>query len=72
MRNVQYMARNLGITEQINGPYFRQACAITLGTQPVNPLEMTDAYATLAAHGVHHAPQPFELVRAPNGKCSAG
>jgi penicillin-binding protein 1A len=33
----------------------------------VNPLEMTDAYATLAAHGVHHDPQPFELVRAPNG-----
>jgi penicillin-binding protein 1A len=42
-------------------------CSITLGTQPVNPLEMTDGYATLAAHGVHHAPQAFQVVRGPDG-----
>ena len=61
--NVVPVAQRMGITTQL-----QPVCSITLGTQPVNPLEMTDAYATLAAHGVHHAPQPFELVRAPNGQ----
>jgi penicillin-binding protein 1A len=60
--NVVPVAHRMGITTKL-----QPVCSITLGTQPVNPLEMTDAYATLAAHGVHHAPQPFELVRAPNG-----
>ncbi|MGH2933783.1 MAG: transglycosylase domain-containing protein, partial [Gaiellaceae bacterium] len=57
------VAHKMGITTKL-----QPVCSITLGTQPVNPLEMTDAYATLAAHGIHHAPQAFELVRAPNGK----
>ncbi|HEY8028973.1 MAG TPA: transglycosylase domain-containing protein [Gaiellaceae bacterium] len=60
--NVVPVAHRMGITTNL-----LPVCSITLGTQPVNPLEMTDAYATLAAHGVHHAPQAFELVRAPNG-----
>ena len=68
VRNVQYMARNLGITERINGPYFRQACAITLGSVGFTPLELTDVYATLASGGIHHAPQAFESIRGPNGK----
>jgi penicillin-binding protein 1A len=42
-------------------------CSIGLGTQAINPLEMTDAYATLAARGRHRDPQAFELVRGPNG-----
>ena len=61
--NVVPVAHNMGITTKL-----QPVCSITLGTQPVNPLEMTDGYATLAAHGVHHAPQPFELVRAPDGR----
>jgi penicillin-binding protein 1A len=68
VRNVQYMARNLGITEQINGPYFRQACAITLGSVGFTPLELTDVYATLADGGIHHDPQAFESIRGRNGK----
>src|SRR4051794_19141121 len=68
VKNVQYMARNLGITERINGPYFRQACAITLGSVGFTPLELTDVYATLASGGIHHAPQAFENIRGPNGK----
>jgi penicillin-binding protein 1A len=60
--NVVPVAHKMGITTKL-----QPVCSITLGTQPVNPLEMTDAYATLAAHGVHHDPQAFELVRAPNG-----
>ncbi|HEY2310069.1 MAG TPA: penicillin-binding transpeptidase domain-containing protein, partial [Gaiellaceae bacterium] len=61
--NVQAMARNLGVTEQINGPYFRRACAITLGSVGFTPLELTDVYATFADGGVHHDPQAFESVR---------
>ncbi|MBV8480529.1 MAG: transglycosylase domain-containing protein, partial [Actinobacteria bacterium] len=60
--NVVPVAHRMGITTPL-----QPVCSITLGTQPVNPLEMTDAYATLAAHGIHHAPQPFELVRSPDG-----
>jgi len=59
--NVVPVAHRMGITTNL-----QPVCSITLGTQPVNPLEMTDGYATLAAHGVHHAPQAFELVRAPS------
>ena len=61
--NVVPVAHKMGITTKL-----QPVCSITLGTQPVNPLEMTDAYATLAAHGVHHAPQAFEFVRAPDGR----
>jgi penicillin-binding protein 1A len=68
VRNVQAMARNLGITEVVNGPYFRQACAITLGSVGFTPLELTDVYATFASGGIHHAPQAFESIRGPNGK----
>jgi penicillin-binding protein 1A len=68
VRNVQYMARNLGITEVIGGQYFRQACAITLGSVGFTPLELTDVYATLAAGGIHHAPLAFQSIRGPNGK----
>jgi penicillin-binding protein 1A len=68
VKNVQYMARNLGITEQVGGPYFRQACAITLGSVGFTPLELTDVYATLADGGIHHDPQAFESIRGRNGK----
>jgi penicillin-binding protein 1A len=61
-KNVVGVAHRLGIDTPLQA-----VCSITLGTQPVNPLEMTDAYATLAARGLHHEPQAFELVRGPNG-----
>ena len=68
VRNVMATARNLGITEQPGGPYFRQACAITLGSVGFTPLEMTDVYATFAAGGIHHDPQAFEFVRNAKGE----
>ena len=68
VRNVMAMAHRLGVTEVNNGPYFKQACAITLGAVGFTPLELTDVYATFANGGVHHAPQAFEVVRGPNGK----
>ena len=68
VRNVMAMAHNLGITEQLRGPYFRQACAITLGSVGFTPLEMTDVYSTFASGGIHHDPQAFESVRNAKGK----
>jgi penicillin-binding protein 1A len=61
-QNVAATARKMGITTPL-----QSVCSITLGTQAVNPLEMTSGYATLAARGVYHAPQAFDLVRGPNG-----
>ena len=43
------MAHRLGIRSHLD-PY----CSVTLGSVAVNPLEMTDAYATLANHGDRH------------------
>jgi len=60
--NVARTAHRMGITSAL-----QPVCSITLGSQAVNPLEMTDAYATLAAHGVHRDPQAFEIVRGPRG-----
>ncbi len=57
------MAHKMGITTRL-----QPVCSITLGTQAVNPLEMTDGYATLAARGIHHAPQAIEIARGPTGQ----
>jgi penicillin-binding protein 1A len=67
-RNVVPVAHRMGITSNL-----QPVCSIVLGTQAVTPLEMTTAYATLAARGIHHAPQAFELVRGPdmNGQSGA-
>jgi penicillin-binding protein 1A len=43
-------------------------CSITLGTQSVSPLEMTEAYATFASRGIHHAAEPIASVRVAGGK----
>jgi penicillin-binding protein 1A len=60
--NVVPVAHRMGITSTL-----QPVCSIVLGTQAVTPLEMTTAYATLAARGIHHAPQAFQLVRSPGG-----
>jgi penicillin-binding protein 1A len=56
------VAHRLGISSKL-----LPVCSITLGTQSVNPLEMTNAYATLAARGIHRDPQAFQFVRGPRG-----
>jgi len=61
--NIAATAHRMGITTEL-----QSVCSITLGTQPVNPLEMADAYATLAARGIHHDPQAFQTVHGPNGE----
>ncbi|HSP71212.1 MAG TPA: transglycosylase domain-containing protein [Gaiellaceae bacterium] len=57
------MAHRLGIRSNL-----LPVCSITLGTQAVSPLEMTSAYATLAARGVRHDPQAVEWVRTADGR----
>ena len=42
--------------------------SITLGTSGVTPLEIADAYATLASGGVHHKPQAIVKVVLSNGR----
>ncbi len=61
--NVVATAKRMGITSPL-----QPVCSITLGTQGVNPLEMTDAYATLAARGVHHEPEAIRTVRLTTGQ----
>ena len=56
------MAHRLGIQSEL-----KSVCSITLGTQAVSPLEMTTAYATLAARGVRHDARAVESVRTAKG-----
>lgn len=54
-------AHRMGITSPLDA-----VPSIVLGSIEVNPLEMADAYATLANGGVHHRPQAIERVVFPN------
>jgi penicillin-binding protein 1A len=60
--NVVATAHRMGIRSPL-----KPVCSITLGSQAVTPLEMADAYATLAARGVHHDANPLLVVRGPRG-----
>jgi penicillin-binding protein 1A len=42
-------------------------CSITLGVEAVNPLEMTNAYATIADQGERHWANPFLQVKLGDG-----
>jgi penicillin-binding protein 1A len=57
------MAERLGIRSELP-----PVCAVTLGSVAVNPLEMTNAYATLAADGVRRRATPLLKVRYPGGR----
>ncbi|MGA9159449.1 MAG: transglycosylase domain-containing protein, partial [Actinomycetota bacterium] len=56
-------AHRMGIRSSLES-----VCSITLGTQAVTPLEMTDAYATLAARGWRHRASPLERVDTADGE----
>jgi membrane peptidoglycan carboxypeptidase len=56
------VAHRMGIRSPL-----KPVCSITLGPEGVSPLEMTDAFATLAASGVHHDPTALRRVAAGNG-----
>jgi penicillin-binding protein 1A len=57
------MAHALGIQSDLP-----KTCSITLGSVGVNPLEMTNAYATLADQGVRHWATPLLQVKTSNGQ----
>jgi membrane peptidoglycan carboxypeptidase len=53
------VARRMGVRSPLT-----PVCSLTLGPEGVSPYEMTSAFATLAARGVHHRPQLLERVTA--------
>jgi penicillin-binding protein 1A len=61
--NTVRTAHKMGITSPLD-----VVPSITLGTSGVTPLEMADAYATLAANGIHHRPQAIVEVQNRQGK----
>jgi penicillin-binding protein 1A len=63
---VAAVARRMGI-----GSPLKPVCSITLGPLGVSPLEMTAAFATLAARGVRHPAQVLRRVTAPEGEVLA-
>jgi penicillin-binding protein 1A len=64
-KSVAQTAKSMGITTQLDGIPAEGIGGLRLG---VSPLELTDAYATLAAGGVHHDPVSIEKVVFPGGK----
>jgi penicillin-binding protein 1A len=61
--NVARMAHSLGVRSPL-----RPVCSITLGTQPVTPLDMAAGYSTLAANGVRHEPTGILQVEDSHGR----
>ena len=61
--NTAATAHRMGITSPLLA-----VPSITLGTSGVTPLEMADAYATLASGGIHHPPQAIVKVVFQNGR----
>ncbi len=57
------VAHRMGVTSELD-----PVCSITLGTQEVTPLEMTNAYATLATRGWRHRATPLLRVDDPDGE----
>lgn len=54
------VARRMGIRSELQA-----VCSITLGSQSSSPLEMTSAFATLAAGGTYREALPVRLVLSP-------
>jgi penicillin-binding protein 1A len=63
---VAAMANHMGVSHHL-----APVCSITLGTQPVSPLDMATGYATLADRGVRHNPVGLVKVVDPTGSTVA-
>jgi penicillin-binding protein 1A len=64
-KKVAQTAHDMGITTQLDAVPSEGLGGLRLG---VSPLEMADAYATLAAGGMHSDPQAIRRVVFPDGK----
>jgi penicillin-binding protein 1A len=62
---VAQTAKSMGITTPLDGIPAEGIGGLRLG---VSPLELSDAYATLASGGVHHDPVAIERVVLPGGR----
>jgi penicillin-binding protein 1A len=63
--NVAATAKSMGIATHLDGIPAEGIGGLRLG---VSPLELTDAYATLASGGIHHNPVAIRRVVFPGGK----
>ena len=66
---VASMARRLGVRDS---PLCATCPSIGLGSASVSPLEMSAAYATIAAYGVYSKPRAIQRVEFPNGHVDRG
>src|SRR3954470_22090992 len=64
-KEVAKTAHKMGITTKLDGLPAEGLGGLRIG---VSPLEMADAYATLASGGVHHKPVAITRVEFPDGK----
>src|SRR4051812_2855263 len=64
-KEVAKTAHKMGITTKLDGLPAEGLGGLRLG---VSPLEMADAYATLASGGIHHKPVAITRVKFPDGK----
>src|SRR3954447_23291834 len=64
-KEVAKTAHKMGITTQLDGLPAEGLGGLRLG---VSPLEMADAYSTLASGGIHHKPVAIKKVDFPDGK----
>ena len=64
-KKVAETAKEMGITTHLDGYPAEGLGGLRLG---VSPLEMADAYATLASGGIHHKPVAITKVVFPDGK----
>ncbi len=64
-QRVAETAHSMGITSPLDGIPAEGIGGLRVG---VSPLEMADAYATLAAGGIHHAPIAIRRVAFPGGR----
>ncbi len=63
--SVANMAHKMGITSTLDGIPAEGIGGLRIG---VSPLEMADAYATLASGGIHHPAVAIRKVRFPDGR----
>jgi membrane peptidoglycan carboxypeptidase len=62
------LAKKMGITEITTGGPPAQVPAFTLGSDDTSPLQVSSAYATLAADGRYCAPYGVSKITAPGGR----
>ena len=66
INDVVETAQRMGVKSQLDAK--KAGAALTLGTENVTTLEMTEAYATIASEGVHRDSTPIEYISNARGQ----